>query len=72
MPTKLLNTKAPAKPPKRKGPAKIPTKEAAAPKVKRGGDPWLRDTRRDEVAEEPDGMNWLPREKSRNWLKRNR
>ena len=69
MPTKLLNTKAPAKPLKRKGPAKIPTKEAAAPKVKRGGDPWLRDTRREEVDEERSGKNWLPKQKSRDWLK---
>jgi len=69
MPTKLLNTKPPAKQLKTKAAAK-PAQKVAAPKVKRGGDPWLRDTRREETTEEQrGGKNWLPKEKSRDWLR---
>jgi hypothetical protein len=70
MPMKLLSTKAPAKPRRTKAPAK-PAPKVAAVKVKRSGDPWLMDTRREEAVDERDGRNWLPKEKSRNWLKRN-
>jgi hypothetical protein len=66
MPSKVLNTK-PTKPRK----LKAPVKAAKAPptKAKRSGDPWLRNDRSEVVAEERGGKNWLPKEKSRDWLK---
>lgn len=61
MPTKLLDTKQ-AKPRKVKA---RPVKAPAKVKPSRGGDSWLRNERQEERV----GKNWLPKEKSRDWLK---
>lgn len=65
MPTKVLDTSKPAKP-KKPRVKKAAVKSTRKPKR---GDPWLRDTRREEAAADESGRDWLPKEKSRNWLK---